>query len=87
MRTKVQNPTLNKIKGLNGDAYLITNLILEDIKFFSNQIFALWYRLVEVLTISPKFITEYLRAIYEEKMREHWGENIFRTRKIIFEFG
>lgn len=34
---------------------------------------------MELLTISPKFITEYLRAIYEEKMREHWGENIFRT--------
>jgi|LauGreDrversion4_2_1035121.scaffolds.fasta_scaffold104155_3 hypothetical protein len=31
------------------------------------------------MTVSPKFITEYLRTVYEEKMREHWGENIFRT--------
>ena len=39
----------------------------------------MWFKLVELLTINPKFVTEYLRAIYEEKKREYWGENIFRT--------
>jgi len=31
------------------------------------------------MTINPKFICEYLRAMYEEKKREYWGEHIFRT--------
>lgn len=31
------------------------------------------------MTINPKFVCEYLRAVYEEKMREYWGEHIYRT--------
>ena len=31
------------------------------------------------MTINPKFVCEYLRAIYEEKKREFWGEHIYRT--------
>ena len=31
------------------------------------------------MTVNPKFVCEYLRAIYEEKKREYWGEHIFRT--------
>ena len=32
-----------------------------------------------MVTINPKFVTEFLRIIYEEKMREYWGEHIYRT--------
>lgn len=32
-----------------------------------------------MLTINPKFVTEFLRTVYEEKMREFWGEHIYRT--------
>ena len=31
------------------------------------------------MTINPKFVCEYLRLIHEEKMREYWGELIYRT--------
>ena len=45
----------------------------------STQIFSLWYKLIEIITINPKFVCEYLRVVHEEKMREYWGELIYRT--------
>jgi hypothetical protein len=39
----------------------------------------LWYKQIEIITINPKFVCEFLRVIYEEKMREYWGELIYRT--------
>ena len=35
--------------------------------------------MVELLTVSPKFVVEFLRINHEERMREYWGEHIFRT--------
>ena len=32
-----------------------------------------------MITINPKFICEFLRIIHEEKIREYWGELIYRT--------
>jgi hypothetical protein len=50
-----------------------------DINIISTQIFALWYKYIEIMTINPKFVCEWLRAVHEEKMREYWGELIYRT--------
>jgi hypothetical protein len=50
-----------------------------DINVVSTQIFSLWYKLIEILTINPKFVCEFLRVVHEEKMREYWGELIYRT--------
>jgi hypothetical protein len=38
----------------------------------------LWHKVIELIQISPRFIKEYLNAEFEEKMRERWGESIFR---------
>lgn len=35
--------------------------------------------MIEIITINPKFVCEFLRMINEEKMREYWGEHIYRT--------
>jgi hypothetical protein len=50
-----------------------------DIKVVSDQLFALWVKMISLLTLNPKFVAEFLRIIYEEKMREFWGEHIYRT--------
>ena len=50
-----------------------------DINILSSQIFSLWYKFLEIITINPKFVCEYLRVVHEEKMREYWGELIYRT--------
>ncbi len=44
----------------------------------SSQVFQLWHKLIEIITINPKFVCDYLRLQYEEKMREQWGEHIYR---------
>ena len=62
-----------------GDPYQVAQLITGDIKIVADQIFSIWTKLIELITINPKFVTEFLRIIYEEKMREYWGEHIYRT--------
>lgn len=54
-------------------------MLTNDIKLISDQIFSLWFKFIGLLTLNPKFVTEFLRIIYEEKMREYWGEHIYRT--------
>ena len=61
------------------DPYELSYQLVYDINILSTQVFGLWYKLIEVITINPKFVTEYLRVIHEEKMREYWGELIYRT--------
>ena len=62
-----------------GEPDKIAALVTGDVKMIADQIFSIWNRLIELLTINPKFVTEFLRIIYEEKMREYWGEHIYRT--------
>ena len=61
------------------DPYELSYQMVYDVNILSTQIFSLWYKLIEVITINPKFVCEYLRVIHEEKMREYWGELIYRT--------
>ena len=61
------------------DPYELSYQLVYDINIISTQIFALWYKYIEVITINPKFVCEYLRLVHEEKMREYWGELIYRT--------
>lgn len=61
------------------DPYELSYQLVYDINIISTQIFALWYKLIEIITINPKFVCEYLRVVHEEKMREYWGELIYRT--------
>jgi len=50
-----------------------------DLNLVSAQLFALWHKLLEIVIINPKFVCEFLRIQSEEKMREHWGEHIYRS--------
>jgi hypothetical protein len=61
------------------DPYQIAFQLNADINQVSSQVFQLWHKLIEIIIINPKFICEYMRMQYEEKMREHWGEHIYRT--------
>ena len=61
------------------DPYELSYQLVYDINILSTQIFSLWYKYIEIITVNPKFVCEYLRIIHEEKMREYWGELIYRT--------
>ena len=61
------------------DPYKIANRMVLEFNFVGSQIYQLWYKLIEIITINPKFVCELLHLMYEERMKERWGENIFRT--------
>lgn len=61
------------------DPYELSYQLVYDINIVSTQVFSLWYKLIEIITINPKFVCEFLRVAHEEKMREYWGELIYRT--------
>lgn len=61
------------------DPYELSYQLVYDVNVISTQIFSLWYKLIEIITINPKFVCEFLRVVHEEKMREYWGELIYRT--------
>lgn len=44
----------------------------------AGRMLILQHKLIEVVKISPRFITEFHHYEYNEKMRMKWGENIFR---------
>lgn len=61
------------------DPYQISFQLMQDLNQVGSQLFQLWHKILEIITINPKFVCEYLRIQYEEKMREVQGEHIFRT--------
>jgi hypothetical protein len=61
------------------DPYELSYQLIYDINIVSTQIFSLWYQFFEVISINPKFVCEFLRIVHDEKMREYWGELIYRT--------
>ena len=76
-RKNIIIPISQRIK--TQDPYALSFQLVQDINLVSSQIFQLWHKLIEIITINPKFICEYLRILYEEKMREVQGEHIYRT--------
>lgn len=73
------DPAKRRLALCQGDPYRVALLLTNDVKFISDQLFGLWFKFIGLLTINPKFVAEFLRIIYEEKMREYWGEHIYRT--------
>ena len=61
------------------DPVYVARKIIEDIGFLGVQLNVVWNKLVESIQIEPKYILELLRFDYETKIREKWGESIFRN--------
>lgn len=60
------------------DPQAVANKMIFEINMLSGKILILQHRLIEVIKVSPRFITEYHHLDFKEKMREKWGESIFR---------
>lgn len=43
------------------------------------QLNTVWNKIIECIKIEPKYILELLRFDYETRLREKWGESIFRN--------
>ena len=67
------------------DPIKIAKKILEELCYVSLQLSDIWNRLLECIRIEPKFILEFLKVDYDQKIREKWCENVYR--KIIMNQG
>jgi hypothetical protein len=50
-----------------------------EINLLAGKMLILQHKLIEVLKIRPRFITEHHHFDYKEKMRLKWSESIFRN--------
>lgn len=60
------------------DPIKIAKKILEELCYVSLQLGDLWNRVNECIRIEPKFILEFLKIDYDQKIREKWCENVYR---------
>ncbi len=60
------------------DPFVVAKRILQDISKVGLQIEIVWEQILEVVRIEPKYVLELLKHDYENKVREKWGESIFR---------
>ena len=63
----------------SNDAYAIANQMIFEINLLAGKMLILQHKLIDVLKVCPRFITEYHHFEYKEKMRDKWGESIFRN--------
>ena len=61
------------------DAYAVANQMIFEINLLAGKMLILQHKVIDVLKVCPRFITEYHRLEYGEKMRDKWGESIFRN--------
>lgn len=50
-----------------------------EINLIAGKMLILQHKLVEVVKINPRFITEYHHYEYNDKMRDKWGDSVFRN--------
>jgi hypothetical protein len=46
----------------------------------------LQHKLIEVIKVAPRFVSEYLQVDFEQKTRERWQESIFRHVSVTHNF-
>lgn len=53
--------------------------MIEELAMVSTQIRIAYNKIIEAIKIEPKYVLELLKLEYEQKIREKWGESIFRN--------
>lgn len=68
------------------DPVKIAKKILEELCYVSLQLGDLWNRINECIRIEPKFVLEFLKVDYDQKIREKWCENVIRKITLTEDF-
>ena len=61
------------------DPHAVANQMIFEINLLAGKMLILQHKLIEVVKITPRFITEFHHFEYNDKMRMKWGENVFRN--------
>ena len=46
----------------------------------------MWHRLLDLINVNPRFVTEFLEESYQDRIRMKWGEHMFRDVQITPDF-
>lgn len=52
------------------DLDLLANAVLSEINFIAGELLYLWFKFMELLKITPRFVLEVLKYDYSKKMKE-----------------
>lgn len=61
------------------DLNAIGSQMIFEINLLAGKLLILQHKIVELLRICPRFVTEHHHYEYNEKMRERWGDSVFRN--------
>ena len=53
--------------------------MIEELAMVSNQIRIIFNKIIEAIKIEPKYVLELLKLEHEQRIREKWGESLFRN--------
>jgi pimeloyl-ACP methyl ester carboxylesterase len=67
-------------------AYELASKMIEETSLMSAHVCQLLHSLRELLKTSPKSIRQYLQLRYNQRVKERWGESIFRELTSVAEF-
>jgi pimeloyl-ACP methyl ester carboxylesterase len=72
------NDNEDNMKDKEKDLDLLANAVLSEINFISGELLYLWFKFMELLKITPRFILEVLKYDYSKRMKERWSDSFLR---------
>jgi len=64
----------------------VANTMLLELNGLAARSLILQHKLIEVIKVAPRFVSEYLQVDFEQKTRERWQESIFRHVSVTHNF-
>ena len=61
------------------DIHAVANQMIFEINLLAGKTLILQHKLIEIMRLSPRFITDYLCLEYREKIRNQLNDSIFRN--------
>jgi hypothetical protein len=68
------------------DLNAIASQMIFEINLLAGKMLIMQHKLIEVIKINPRFITEFHHYEYNEKMRDKWGDSVFRNVVVTSDF-
>jgi len=56
----------------------LSSCVLNEINFIAGELLYLWYKFMELVKITPRFVLEVFKNDYNRKLKERWAESFIR---------
>jgi hypothetical protein len=61
------------------DLNAVASQMIFEVNLLAGKMLILQHKLIEVIKIAPRFLTEHHHYEYNDRMREKWGDSVFRN--------